>query len=265
MTTNYSANFIDVKSKCGVFAELYDNIAKKIEKGVKFNLPDDGFLFDVKYRGSIAETYEPYILELKLPYEIIVLEFKKIINKDGLISQFILVCEQEIDCISFYVMMKDPSLADRWLVLNKDKNFILGDLSSKNCTAKIAELCVPEKHFDFATGIISYAITVLMGFLSALSCKNTILIDGEKPNSKRNEARIKKNKAPLFEYKVLVIDTQKAYLENVNTQGLGGHASPRSHLRRGHIRRLIDKNIWVNACVVGARSQGVIEKEYNVR
>jgi hypothetical protein len=47
--------------------------------------------------------------------------------------------------------------------------------------------------------------------------------------------------------------------------GVGGtHASPRIHLRRGHIRHLPRKNVWVNATVVGRRT-GVVMKDYSVK
>jgi hypothetical protein len=44
----------------------------------------------------------------------------------------------------------------------------------------------------------------------------------------------------------------------------GTHASPRVHLRRGHIRRLPGKNIWVNATIVGNSDLGVVIKDYSV-
>lgn len=44
------------------------------------------------------------------------------------------------------------------------------------------------------------------------------------------------------------------------------HASPRQHLRRGHIRRHPTAgNLWVNSCVVGDPSNGVINKSYAVK
>lgn len=46
----------------------------------------------------------------------------------------------------------------------------------------------------------------------------------------------------------------------------GSHASPREHVRRGHIRRLDGKSIWVNSTVVNAgKTVGKVEKHYQVR
>lgn len=43
-------------------------------------------------------------------------------------------------------------------------------------------------------------------------------------------------------------------------------ASPREHLRRGHIRRLEDgRKFWINAAVVAAGNGGKIHKDYGIR
>lgn len=78
-----------------------------------------------------------------------------------------------------------------------------------------------------------------------------------------NAARARKGKLPLFEYRTLVIDVAAASNGVMNSQGeTSGRASPRQHLRRGHIRRIADRVIWVNAAVVGAH--GWIEKDYKI-
>lgn len=38
------------------------------------------------------------------------------------------------------------------------------------------------------------------------------------------------------------------------------HSGPGVHLRRGHIRRLKTKNVWVNACVVGNKLRVLFKK-----
>ena len=41
-----------------------------------------------------------------------------------------------------------------------------------------------------------------------------------------------------------------------------GHASPRLHWRRGHIRHLIEKTTWVRPTLVGASDNGVVVHDY---
>lgn len=103
-----------------------------------------------------------------------------------------------------------------------------------------------------------HAITAL---IEVLSCKN-VLTNETPPPAPLNKKRLAKGKPPFFEYKTLLLDPSEA---SSPTATLGGtHASPRVHLRRGHIRRLPNRNIWVNAAVVGNRQSGMVLKDYAV-
>jgi len=104
----------------------------------------------------------------------------------------------------------------------------------------------------------SRAIT---GLIEVLSCNNvsTETVPAPTALNKKREAR---GKAPLFEYKVLMLDPQDVVGPRMNRGGT--HASPRAHLRRGHIRRLPGRNVWVNAAIVGNRRNGVVVKDYAV-
>ena len=55
----------------------------------------------------------------------------------------------------------------------------------------------------------------------------------------------------------------KEITESSNTFG-GTHRSPRQHLRRGHIRRLPTKKVWVNSAIIGNSKNGIIQKDYAV-
>ena len=111
--------------------------------------------------------------------------------------------------------------------------------------------------------ILDYASEgpVVVEMLAALSCKNVELNDLPAPE-KINKARRLRGKAPFFSYKELVVSADAA--STSGSSAVGTHASPRAHLRRGHIRRLPKGNVWVNACVVGSLSDGVALKDYRV-
>ncbi len=102
----------------------------------------------------------------------------------------------------------------------------------------------------------------ILNLIEILSCKNvtTETISAPKALNKKREA---KGKTPIFEYKVLMLDLPDERAKSAQSSG-GTHASPRIHLRRGHIRRLPNKNVWVNAAVVGNRKTGVIVKDYSI-
>ena len=110
--------------------------------------------------------------------------------------------------------------------------------------------------------VVSYCRSVFE-LCEALSCAN-VTTDIIQPASPKNAKRISDKKLPIYETRCLSIIVPST--TSSSSGGLGGtHRSPRQHLRRGHIRRIAeDRKIWVTSCVVGAKSQGVIEKTYTV-
>ena len=91
--------------------------------------------------------------------------------------------------------------------------------------------------------------------------ENHVTFDEVEPDAKLNKMRRARGKAPLFTYKTLVIGKKKR-----KSQHLGGtHASPRSHLRRGHYRTS-PKGVryWVQPCMVKGETDGFVHKDYIV-
>jgi hypothetical protein len=93
-------------------------------------------------------------------------------------------------------------------------------------------------------------------FLAAINCSNVGTQDVPAPKM-LNERRKKKGRALFYPYKVLDISPASVS----GKEGAGGtHASPRSHLRRGHIRQLGERSgykaLWINATMVNARAGG---------
>lgn len=95
------------------------------------------------------------------------------------------------------------------------------------------------------------------------------LIDRQPSNEERQPiARIPlisatKGKQPFFSYKVLQLREEKS--RQVADISGGTHTSPRMHLRRGHLRRLENKTIWVKPAMVNASAQhGIVVKDYSV-
>lgn len=122
------------------------------------------------------------------------------------------------------------------------------------------------------------AVKAALHFATAMSCSN-VSTETLKPPPLVNKKRLSKGKAPLFEYHVLNLDVVHQdthahgsgaldFSDSAEISGGGSHASPRQHLRRGHMRRLGEKHgnkvIWVNATVVGKSHKGVIEKSYEL-
>ena len=114
----------------------------------------------------------------------------------------------------------------------------------------------PHAH-KFALSCVAVANTV-----EVFSCCNVALVDHPPPKF-INAKRIAKGKVPFFSYRTLhIIAGEKAAKP---TGASASHASPRLHLRRGHIRRLGERRIWVSASLVGDKSKGFADKEYSVQ
>jgi hypothetical protein len=98
-------------------------------------------------------------------------------------------------------------------------------------------------------------------FVSSMRCTN-IHKDENKPDAKLQKSRAAKLKLPLFSYWTLHIRDKS----NGHKIGLGDHASPRLHIRRGHIREYKDgMYTWVQECLVGNGELGYVHKDYDIR
>ncbi|QYY33599.1 hypothetical protein K2O51_31740 (plasmid) [Cupriavidus pinatubonensis] len=116
---------------------------------------------------------------------------------------------------------------------------------------------------------ISLEAGAILEFIEACSCSNiqaSTLTKGVAPDSSLAKRRAADGKVPMFETKVLTLDVPgRAVSGTGGGNGGGGRASPRMHMRRGHIRRLEDgRRIWVNNAVIGVQSNGQIHKSYAI-
>lgn len=107
---------------------------------------------------------------------------------------------------------------------------------------------------------VAYMYCLLSSCLVLLNCSNVAYVE-HPVDEKVNRKRINKGKLPLHSYKTLHIKhagiNQAALRKGEQRAGL------RVHLRRGHIRRLENKAVWVQACVVG-KGKGFVHKNYKV-
>ncbi len=100
---------------------------------------------------------------------------------------------------------------------------------------------------------------LLSRFLGALHSPHAALAEVH-PDAPLQKARARRGKAPLFSYWTLILRTPPSS----TTDSLGGtHASPRTHLRRGHLRRLRSgKVVQVKPTTVRGETPGIVLKDY---
>jgi hypothetical protein len=78
-----------------------------------------------------------------------------------------------------------------------------------------------------------------------------------------NKKRQASGKQPFFSYKVLQLVAERAAPGHAAAGG--ERASPRLHLRRGHLRRLEHKTVWVRPAMINAGStHGSVLKDYGI-
>lgn len=99
---------------------------------------------------------------------------------------------------------------------------------------------------------------------SVINCANISTADVEAPAA-LNKKRQASGKQPFFSYKVLQLAEDRKAPGRAGAGAGGQHASPRMHLRRGHLRRLEHKTVWVRPAMINADStRGAVFKDYGL-
>lgn len=112
-------------------------------------------------------------------------------------------------------------------------------------------------------GAFCIPLWVMYG-IDVLNCSNVVTVDNHPPEA-LNKKRLKSGKPPIYTYKTLhIVKPQNETTKSGTSCSSGARLGPRLHLRRGHIRRIPGKQVWVSSCMVGEKSRGVVHKDYAV-
>lgn len=284
--SNYATDIIEQMAKelnnsgYQLFDETRLLVKRHIPNAIKFRLPDKGWVFGIPRDSSmpLAEKLNTFAPEQRLPYDIMSIEY--FVPQNGRNKEFdafldgcgepsnydatlVLLIQEASTITGIPVFRFNENSGNKfWSVSNF--GFVL-NLENKTympipMTEPGAKLL--KSNPGVAINDVVGEATATAELLCACACSNIKIKDDENPISKLNKKRIKKGKAPFYSYKTLLVE-QKA-VSKKKKQG-GTHTSPRVHLRRGHIRRLPNKTVWVNASVVGDKSKGMINKDYKVK
>ncbi len=124
-------------------------------------------------------------------------------------------------------------------------------------------LCARQGGFPHAMDVMQAdlmdEVNAYLDLSMALACANVNAERHAQPD-KLNRSRIRSGKAPLKDFHVLQIAGHEH-----GGFSIGEVGGVRSHLRRGHIRRLGPERLtWVNACMVRGSRPGFVDKHYAV-
>ena len=263
--TNYCADFLSSPNA----HKVRNPVLRRLRQAVKFRLPDGGVVIDyakINDANSTGtanfEVSADYISHLKLPYDNIALEVPM-----GQNSKAIIVAahaEDGSDAILFAGLSMNFSgeINNKWLEFGAT-GIIFPDFTVGFNVDKAFDISGDEDGEEKAGDLMASLGYVILSFMAALQCSN-VSEEDQLAAIKLNKSRVKKGKEPFFDYKILTIDTK----ESTNGSKSGVNSEPqnskRAHLRRGHIRRLEHKTVWVNPCIVGDKTKGFASKDYNV-
>jgi hypothetical protein len=253
------------------------------KKAVKFVLPDNGRIFDTKFKALPSN--------LKLPFPEILIEYrcvaegglaeelfgkiatapapKRIVyatqtDKGILVAAAVAYKRDDGDLwqvMPYYAeVLNDQGITGNEVIhsppegLNHEK--ITGVYSRFSDMGGLSKKMFGDAWENHAYTDMFDEVSAVLSLVEALSCKNVGI---EKiPARKMNKSALKRGAMLFDEYHLLTVTSTAAS----SVDRGGSHRSPREHLRRGHIRRLESGNIWVNSTVVNAGNHGKIQKVY---
>lgn len=263
------------------YSQFLDDIFVLANDSIKFKLPDDAKLFEIPQGLLIQDSLKDYVGQtLHLPFPKVALEFM-VEFADGVRVPYIVFAEEQGQNIRIFIAFKTPSSTQwsmyRGLTTLMDVDDYSTDIKFTAPFAHIEdELAKDEELRQRVFTTVEIGISALAQFLCALACGNVNISDDDvKPSAVKQTMRKNKNKIPFYSYKVLTIKVGdnptdvvklKADSETVSHGGNGEKGTKRSHLRRGHIRKYQSGlKIWVNACAVGSKKKGVVDKSYELK
>lgn len=249
------------------FRETNHLIARLIETGQRFYFPDGSNIVEGKRHSDLFDLY-------RLPFENITILHSALV--DGVMCPAITVAQDYSNC-------PDLPIENAWCSVT---SVVLHPINNIWCNLATVMIAKREmKPGEWGLGLagadepitralvsqlggerlekeMAWDVVVVTNLCALLGMKNIETQRVAAPTS-INAKRLRKGKALLLDYHVLKVDGEAWTSEEEGSAGIG--SGSRSHLRRGHIRRLADgRRIWVRAAFVHGRIDGFVAKDYEV-
>lgn len=247
-------------------SELYLATAGYLEHGESFLLPEGGYFFDADKDSDIC------LKGMQLPFDTCILEWRRRDpDSDDWVDVLVIVQKKGSDFALIPITCGGSSVSKVWIpaligLLVADDAIV--STRDKFVTVH-AELFVnpvlrSSIHKELADGAnYLHEVKAVAQFLLLANCGNVSPVKIHEPSDKQIKAASKRRNAPFHSYWTLDCALPSS---SVEARSLGGtHATPRLHMRRGHVRRLpTGKTTWVRQCAVGNANLGAVSKDYAV-
>ncbi len=259
---------IIAKNGDGIIVATCKFLAEKIKIATKIH-------FDADVLPKFSEEFTKELLErVRLPFPCCYFEINDL---GAMIAQ---ECGDPVNRIMFQAF---PLTADGFTMINpklllgidlQDKGIstwatddqTIKDFEELNSLAESYGEYENERSIEEAflvRGVFGIPLFVMYG-IDVLNCSNVVTVDNPPPEA-LNRKRLKNGKPPVYAYKTLhIVKPQNETKGSGASCSPSGRLGPRLHLRRGHIRRIPGKQVWVSSCMVGEKSRGVVHKDYAV-
>lgn len=253
------------------FFEIFDRCTYALRSGQRFYVPDAA---TVLIEGRAYDDFKDL---LKLPFNTIALlseTRQRDTGREGMKITIALDVESEDDSQRWMIFSANNIPAERndlrWLlgppvpmhmIIPREPGGLKYFLAEDQSTAawiQIAPHTPDEMLAEFRDDLA--AITTLCLMLNTVNVRTVNVA----PSAKLNLKRERSGKAPLYSYHVLDVDGE-VWDRPERTAPAEPGAGVRSHLRRGHIRRLPKGPTWVRAAYVHGSRDGFLDKDYNVK
>ena len=236
-----------LKSKGAIDSEIADLISEKLSESQKFEF--DFGVFPVLTEEEMSRQ----ISSLNLPYPLC---YFSIPTVGGVLAR------DHHDCVLIQPFMQ---MGERVGVLPPEMPLILDKIDGSLCCRSTNQEILDEWQNPSDKGVIAIVglVSLVVRGLAVLNCNNVELIENQAPQA-LNKKRLRSGKRPIFSFKTLHIKTTGSQ-EKGSKNSAPLKIGPRLHMRQGHIRRLpTGVTTWVQSCMVGSASIGVVYKDYKV-
>ena len=217
-------------------------------------------------RGVIASAFrEVGQVRLPFPKMTVISSSNFSNNKITAITPWYLVQDQDSVIAYFVTNRLDSTVVDTCAF-----RYYLSEFGEKGSNQMLTEIMLSPEHIKIVgeervktlAGLLMHVVTRVI-YMMTISGGDFYISTPNPKEAASNAKRVRKNKKPLIEFRMITIDGKKP--DTLKSLPQGTHASPRLHWRRGHYRTISSgKKVWIDPMLVGDEKNGKIIKDYAV-